>query len=289
MNTAQEVELLAYSALFEGIEADHVRALADLAIPQAFAEGEAIVIQGEEAAEALFVLEHGEVRISYTLAHAGQPLDEEEGARPPLSEVVFTARERGYPLGWSAAVDPNIYRATVTASTSAQTLRVDRPQLEAYAQAHPDFALAFARRALWLAGARLGSVRLRLVANRLRSEREAIGALLTEYAPSLPVTSPLHHIPPLLGHRLTVDTALTSLDALVREGDRVEREIGPRATPRESRRAAAVQECAPDLRGGGLRPAGAAAGGHPPAQSDRVSGAVLRDPARDLRPGQPAS
>ena len=224
MDTVREVELLADSALFEGIQPHHVRAVAGLATPQGFQAGETIVVQGESA-DALYVLEQGEVRIAYALSSSAQPLDEEEGARAPTSEAVFAARERGYPLGWSAAVDPNVYRATATALTPTQTLRVNRTQLEAYARAHPDFALAFARRALWLAGARLGTVRLGLVANRLRSQREAIAALLAQYAPTLPVTSPLHHIPHLLGHRLTVDTALASLDALVREGNRVEREV----------------------------------------------------------------
>jgi hypothetical protein len=113
----------------------------------------------------------------------------------------------------------------VTALNPTETLRVDRTRLEAYAQEHPDFALAFAHRALWLAGTRLGAVRLSLVANRLRSQREAIGVLLAEYAPSLPGGSPLHSIPALLARRVTVDAALVTLDALVRDGDEVEREV----------------------------------------------------------------
>jgi CRP-like cAMP-binding protein len=70
------VELLADSALFDGIQPHHVRELAGLATPQGFQAGETIVVQGESA-DALYVLEQGEVRIAYALSSSAQPLDEE--------------------------------------------------------------------------------------------------------------------------------------------------------------------------------------------------------------------
>lgn len=225
MSVSQDHELLGGSELFSGIDPSHVTELARVAREVAFAADERVVVRGQPA-EALFVLRSGELRLAFTPAARGpSPVEEDGRNEPPGRELTLTTSQPGYALGWSAAMDPPVYRATATALRETSMLRLEHAALEAYAEKHPDFALAFARRMLWIAGARLRSVRLRLVTGRFHSQQEAITSMLSEHAASLPVTSALHRIPYLLGHRLTVDDALATLDTCATDGDPMEREL----------------------------------------------------------------
>ncbi len=225
MSVAHDHELLGGSELFDGIDARHVAELARAAKDVDFASDEPIVVRGRPA-DALFVLRKGELRLAFTPA-AQRPSAIEEDGRSARSnpELTITTSQPGYALGWSAVMDPPVYRATATAVRETSMLRLERAALEAYADEHPDFALAFARRMLWIAGARLRSVRMGLVTGRFHSQQEAITSMLSENAASLPVTSALHRIPYLLGHRLTVDDALGTLDTCAASGEPMEREL----------------------------------------------------------------
>jgi 1-acyl-sn-glycerol-3-phosphate acyltransferase/CRP-like cAMP-binding protein len=230
VSVADPESLLGESELFEQIEGAHVADLARAATDVRFDPGDPIVVRGEPA-DALFVLRDGELTLVFTppAPDAGMDGEEEqdEDARSGRAsgEVSITTSRPGFVLGWSAGMDPPVYRATATAVRPTSMIRLERAVLESHAAEHPDFALAFARRMLWIAGARLRSVRLQLVTGRFSTQQEAITSMLAEHAASLPVTSPLHRIPYLLGHRLTVDDALATLDRCASEGEPMEREL----------------------------------------------------------------
>jgi CRP-like cAMP-binding protein len=224
VSVAVEHDLLGRCPLFEGIDSAHTGRLASLVRRMWFAEGERIYRQGD-VADAFYVLEQGEVEVAFHPLWAFEPPDEEGGARTTRPELTYVTRRPSHPFGWSAFVEPNRYRATATALRPTALLRLERATLDAYADEHPDFALGFARQTLWLVGARLRSLRLRLLAQRYAAQEEAIRALLVEHGDHLSVASPLHRVPLLLAHRLTLEDAFRIIDELSSAAGGVEREL----------------------------------------------------------------
>jgi CRP-like cAMP-binding protein len=208
---ASPVELLRGSPLLEGLADEHVERLARGAHVETFPAGEDLFRAGEPA-HALYLLVTGRVRLTFAVA----------GDEP---EPTHTLSHPGEPLGWSAVVEPHRYRATATALVPTSVVALDRARIEAYAEAHPEFGVAFMRRILWLVGGRLRAARMGLVARRYGDEVRAVRALLEQTSSSLSVQSPLHRIPHHLQHRLTLADAFHVLDLIQDEGDEVEREV----------------------------------------------------------------
>ena len=224
MSVAVEHDLLTRCPLFDGIDPEHTGRVASLVRRVWFSEGDRIYRQAD-VADAFYVLEQGEVEVTFHPLWGFEPPDEEGGARTSRPELSYATRRPSHPFGWSAFVEPHRYRATATALRPTALLRLERATLDAYADEHPDFALGFARQTLWLVGARLRSLRLRLLAQRYAAQEEAIRALLVEHGDHLSVASPLHRVPLLLAHRLTLEDAFRIIDELSSTASGVEREL----------------------------------------------------------------
>ena len=210
--TAETLELLADSLFFERFDPQDLAELAGHARMVAFGADERVFAEGEPAT-ALFLLVSGAVELSF----AGQAGQNSPGV------AVQTVTHLGHPIGWSAMVEPYVYRATDTAREATRLLVLDRDLLEGHARTHPAFGAALMRAIIGLVGDRLRATRLRLVARRYDDVVVAIRDLLAQSAAQLSVTSPLHKLPYYLEHRLTLADAFHTLEVLQLHGDRVER------------------------------------------------------------------
>ena len=226
------LRVLERSVFFEPVGPEHRRALAGLAREDRIQAGARVFREGEEA-RVFHVLADGQVELSLPLMSAagGDSVGPPADAALPLGSAVRggmtlrTVAAPGYPVGWSAMVEPYRHRVTATAHTDTSLLSWDREALHAYARQHPQFGLAFMRQVLALAGDRLRAARLRLVASRYDAEVVAIQALLDQHGEQLAVTSPLHKIPHYLQNRLTLADALAVVEVLQGSDHRVERTL----------------------------------------------------------------
>jgi CRP-like cAMP-binding protein/1-acyl-sn-glycerol-3-phosphate acyltransferase len=217
--TGTVLETLAASPFFDGVPS------ADLAFVAAHSScltldaGDRIFLQGEPA-RTFYVLASGSVQLSFGApVSVSAPAVGREFAGGPLQ----TISHAGYPIGWSALVEPYAYRATATACETARLVTVPREVLEDYCETHPGFGVALLRALIGLIGDRLRTARLRLVAQRYQDDILAIRTLLD--SSELRVSSPLHKIPHHLENRLTVEDAFHIIDVLQASGDAVEREL----------------------------------------------------------------
>jgi CRP-like cAMP-binding protein len=212
--SAETLELLAGSPFFEGFDPQDLAELAGHASVVTFQAGQRVFAEAEPAT-ALFLLVSGAVELSFATRA------DKEG--PGLA--VQTVTHAGYPIGWSAMVEPYSYRATATALQPTRLLALDRDVLERQAKAHPRFGVALMRAILGVVGDRLRGTRLRLVARRYDDVVVAIRDLLDQNGTQLRLTSPLHKLPSSLQHRLTLADAFHTLDLLRLHGDQAERSL----------------------------------------------------------------
>jgi CRP-like cAMP-binding protein/1-acyl-sn-glycerol-3-phosphate acyltransferase len=212
--SAETLALLADSPFFAGFDPRDLAVLYEHARMVTFQAGTRVFAEGEPAA-ALFLLASGAVELSF----AGQAGHGDPGL------AVQTITHAGYPIGWSAMVEPYAYRATATARAATQLLVLDRDLLEGHARAHPAFGVTLMRAIIGLVGDRLRATRLRLVARRYDDVVVAIRDLLAQSGAQLSVTSPLHKLPYYLEHRLTLADAFHTLEVLQLHGDQVERDL----------------------------------------------------------------
>jgi CRP-like cAMP-binding protein/1-acyl-sn-glycerol-3-phosphate acyltransferase len=212
--SAEPLALLADSPFLAGFDPQDLAVLAGHARMVTFKADERIFAQGEPAT-ALFLLASGAVELSFA-GPAGQ-------GDPGLA--VQTVTHAGYPIGWSAMVEPYAYRATATAREATRLLVLNRDLLEGHARAHPAFGVALMRAIVGVIGDRLRATRLRLVARRYDDVVVAVRDLLAQGGAQLSVTSPLHKLPHYLEHRLTLADAFHTLDLLQVQGDQVERDL----------------------------------------------------------------
>ena len=209
---AEVLEHLLGSPFLEGFDPRDLAELARRATVVSFDESEPVFTQGNPAT-CLYLLVAGTVELSV----GG------EGGGPGL--VVETVTHQGYPIGWSAMVEPHLYRATATAREPTRLVAIGREALEHQAGANPGFGMTLMRAVVGIVGDRLRATRTRLIARRYDDVVVAIRDLLDQSGPRLSVASPLHRLPYYLEHRLTLADAFQTLDALGRHGDRVEREL----------------------------------------------------------------
>jgi hypothetical protein len=139
--------------------------------------------------------------------------------------LLHTVTHSGYPLGWSAMVEPYAYRATATAREHTRLLALERDLLQQYARDNPQFGVALMRAIIGLVGDRVRAIRLRLVARRYDDDLRAIRQLLIDSNDVLPLSSPLHKIAHYLENRLTLDDAFHTLDVLRLRGDPAEQRV----------------------------------------------------------------
>ena len=113
--TAETLELLADSLFFERFDPQDLAELAGHARMVAFGADERVFAEGEPAT-ALFLLVSGAVELSF----AGQAGQNSPGV------AVQTVTHLGHPIGWSAMVEPYVYRATATAREASRLLELGR-------------------------------------------------------------------------------------------------------------------------------------------------------------------
>ena len=213
-------EILSHATFFEGLDNNHVQALADMAQTQHFKKGERIIEEGAEAC-ACFVLISG--RVALTFRHlAGDPRSDSG------NENQFAVRDYadiGRFLGWSALIPPFRYRGSVTALEPTEMVVLRSEAINAYLRNNPAFGVKVIKRVIWVLGSRLRETRIRLVARRYDNEVAAISALLEQSAPQLNIDSPLHKIPYYLENRLTLGDAFQVLDVLLVQGTPREQDL----------------------------------------------------------------
>jgi len=115
-----DLELL---PLFRGLEAEHLALLRPLFERVRFAAGAKVVEQGD-AAEYLYLIEHGKIAICY------KPYDGES--------ITITHVEAGGLFGWSAVVGSPQYTSSGVAVEDIEALRVRGSDLRRLCMEHPE-------------------------------------------------------------------------------------------------------------------------------------------------------
>ena len=186
----EALEHLLASPFLEGFDPRDLAELARRATVVSFDQSEPVFTQGNPAT-CLYLLVAGTVELS--VGREGGP-----------GLVVETVTHQGYPIGWSAMVEPYVYRATATAREPTRLVAIGREALEHQARANPGFGMTLMRAVVGIVGDRLRATRTRLIARRYDDVVVAIRDLLDQSGPRLSVASPLHRLPYHLEHRLTL-------------------------------------------------------------------------------------
>ena len=203
------LDLLRRSAFFEVFEEPRLRALAETVESRYFCRGEPIVEQGD-ASPGLWVLATGRVALNY---------------RPPTARRAFALRVISDPGAIVALAGlPGVERqpASVVAVRDCTVYRLDLAQA-GEAGEDPALTLALVRRLLWLGSTHLRAARALFISRRFEKEKLAISNLLEQSCTQLSVHSPLHVLPHLLQHQLTVGDAFTVLEKMKASSDALER------------------------------------------------------------------
>jgi CRP-like cAMP-binding protein/1-acyl-sn-glycerol-3-phosphate acyltransferase len=209
-------DALRSSPFFADIEPDDLDALAAGARYADYPSGQRVFGEGDPATR-LYILVGGSIRLSVS----GPAVD----AVVPRPEPLMTIRHAGHPIGWSALVEPYVFRATATALEPTRLLALDRELLDQCIRERPMVGAALMRAVLGVVGDRLRAVRMRLVARRYDDTVLAIRSLLDDSGAQLHAGSPLHKLPHHLEHRLTLDDAFHVIDLMQVDGDDVERPL----------------------------------------------------------------
>ena len=205
------MDLLRRSAFFEVFEESRLRDLAETVESRYFCRGEPIAEQGD-ASPGLWVLATGRVALNY---------------RPASARKAFALRMISDPgavvaLGGLPGVETQ--PASVVAVRDCTVYRFDPAQLGPVGE-DPPLALALARRLLWLGSTHLRAARALFISRRFEKEKLAISNLLEQSCTQLSVHSPLHVLPHLLRHQLTVGDAFAVLEQMKGSSDALERSL----------------------------------------------------------------
>jgi CRP-like cAMP-binding protein len=209
-------DVLRSSPFFACIETGDLDTLAAGARYADYAPGQRVFGEGDPAMR-IYILIEGSVRLSVS----GSTVD----AVVLRPEPLMTIRHPGYPIGWSALVEPYAFRATATALEPTRLLTLDRELLDERIRERPMVGAALMRAVIGVVGDRLRAVRMRLVARRYDDSVLAIRSLVDDSGAELHVASPLHKVPHHLEHRLTLEDAFHVIDLMQVDGDDVERPL----------------------------------------------------------------
>ena len=203
------MDLLRRSAFFEVFEEPQLRALAGTVESRYFCRGEPIVEQGD-ASPGLWVLATGRVALNY---------------RPLSARKAFALRAISDPGAIVALAGlPGVegQPASVMAVRDCTVYRIELPPA-GQAGEDPALVLALIRRLLWLGSTHLRAARALFISRRFEKEKLAISNLLEQSCTQLSVHSPLHVLPHLLQHQLTVGDAFAVLGQMKASADALER------------------------------------------------------------------
>ena len=203
------MDLLRRSAFFEVFEEPRLRALAGSVESRYFCRGELIVEQGDPA-PGLWVLATGRVALNY---------------RAPSARKSFALRvisDPGAIVALAGLPGVEAQPASVVAVRDCTVYRLDLAHAGPAGE-DPALALALVRRLLWLGSMHLRAARALFISRRFEKEKLAISNLLEQSCTQLSVHSPLHVLPHLLRHQLTVGDAFTVLGQMRTSADALER------------------------------------------------------------------
>ena len=203
------MDLLRRSAFFEVFEEPRLRVLAETVESRYFCRGEPIVEQGD-GSPGLWVLATGRVALNY---------------RPPSARKAFALRvlsDPGAIVALAGLPGVETQPASVVAVRDCTVYRIDLVRASA-AGDDPALALALVRRLLRLGSTHLRAARALFISRRFEKEKLAISNLLEQSCTQLSVHSPLHVLPHLLQHQLTVGDAFAVLEQMKASADALER------------------------------------------------------------------
>lgn len=127
--------------LFSGLDLNVMGEIADVACTEEKHSKGTVLFNKGEAAEALYILEHGTV-------------DLEIGG----GKRVYRLTAPGEIFGWSGLVENAGYTATAIAGTDIQAVKIDTRQLNRVLTAHPLFGLTVYRRLCAVFNKRLSNI-----------------------------------------------------------------------------------------------------------------------------------
>jgi len=130
--------------------------------PQAFAElaqfgdedmltADTLLFEEGEEADKLYLLLEGSVDLLMNLDEKGE------------KQIEIETLVAGEIVGWSALVEPHIYKASAAASTLVRVAVLDAVKVRAYIAEHPEQGLVMMQRLAQTIGARLNHMRIRLI------------------------------------------------------------------------------------------------------------------------------
>ena len=204
------MDILRRSAFFGVLDELQLRLLAQAVESRYFCRGEPVVEQGD-GAPGLWVLANGRVAVNY---------------RPPSMRKAFALRvlsDPGAIVALAGLPGVETQPASVVAVRDCTLYRID--VAPAAAGADRGLALALARRLLWLGSTHLRAARALFISRRFDAEKLAISNLLEQSCTQLSVHSPLHVLPHLLQHQLTVGDAFAVLAQMKARSDSLERSL----------------------------------------------------------------
>ena len=137
--------------LFENLDEDELKVVADLAHEENFEEGEVIFQEGTEARRVYLLLE-GRVALRFRL-----PL------KPPSRETTIDTMSKGEAFGWSALVRPHRLTATAICSEPAKCLAFEREDLQRLFEENNHIGYVIMVQLSAVIASRLRDVRLQLI------------------------------------------------------------------------------------------------------------------------------
>jgi len=143
-------ETLRRFPLFSGLDPGMLKKLAMISEEVAFKTGEWFFHEGDEA-ESLFLILRGMIDLRIVVS------DENEH-RNDLTTLV-----EGEVMGWSALVEPHIYRLSAIAIADTHVIRMDGIRLRELMEENPEVGYLLMSRLAGAIGTRLNNMRVRLI------------------------------------------------------------------------------------------------------------------------------
>lgn len=121
------------AGLFKGIASHIINEIAGIATEEIYSAGQ-VIFEKDDIADYLYILEEGEVKITF----------------PGKKPVTFQVEKSGHMLGWSAMMEPSIYTARGECVKESKLIKIDGGRLTRIFENHPSEGLLVMKR---LAGA----------------------------------------------------------------------------------------------------------------------------------------
>ncbi len=143
-------EILRRFSIFAGLPAQAFTELAQFGSEATF-ETDTLLFEEGDAADEIYVLLEGSVDLLMNLDDKGE------------KQIEIETLVAGELVGWSALVEPYIYKASAAATSRVRVAILDGAKLRDYVAAHPEQGLVIMRQLAQIMGKRLNQMRVRLI------------------------------------------------------------------------------------------------------------------------------